>query len=160
MALEDAIAYALAPTVATPKRPAAAEHPTAEKPMGLLTGREQEVAALIAWGLSNREIASSLVIAERTSRKFTSSASSTNWGSIPVRRSRCGLPSTVCTKARPPSVLSSSPRGDNEIQHELYRLLVLEPMISNKRAPGGEIKRVAEGRLDERPMLTIDLPSS
>jgi DNA-binding NarL/FixJ family response regulator len=39
---------------------------TAAKAPSALTRREREIAALIAQGLSNREIASALVIAQRT----------------------------------------------------------------------------------------------
>ncbi|HEY6072315.1 MAG TPA: LuxR C-terminal-related transcriptional regulator, partial [Anaerolineales bacterium] len=55
MPLEDAIAEALGPA-----KPTDGEHPS------LLTPREREVVGLIAQGLTNRDIASRLVISERT----------------------------------------------------------------------------------------------
>ncbi len=61
MTLEQAIEYGLATasTVSTKDKETA-------RPEGLLAQREREVALLIAQGLSNREIASRLVISERT----------------------------------------------------------------------------------------------
>ena len=66
MTIEEAIEYALSeeesasPSVLTPERPQAAE------PMGNLTRREQEVAVLVARGLTNRQISTELGISERT----------------------------------------------------------------------------------------------
>jgi non-specific serine/threonine protein kinase len=73
MGLDQAVEYALAITVRiTPggKQPGA-EAPAREKSAattgpGLLTGREQQVAALVAQGLTNRQIAAALVVTERT----------------------------------------------------------------------------------------------
>ncbi|SEQ63381.1 non-specific serine/threonine protein kinase [Lentzea xinjiangensis] len=56
--LEDAISFAIGEELAERPRPAAAPTP--------LTRREQQVAELIAGGLSNKEIAARLVIARRT----------------------------------------------------------------------------------------------
>jgi predicted ATPase/DNA-binding NarL/FixJ family response regulator len=66
LTLDQMIAYALAadepPATAGAKTSAPARHPTAP----LLTRREHEVAALVARGLTNRQIADELVISERT----------------------------------------------------------------------------------------------
>jgi DNA-binding CsgD family transcriptional regulator len=61
--LEDALAYALGEK-ATP--PAAVREPAVPEAMGVLTKREQQVASLVARGLSNKEIAADLVISQRT----------------------------------------------------------------------------------------------
>jgi non-specific serine/threonine protein kinase len=57
MTLEQAIEYALDSTERTPSRAPVAD---------LLTSREREVAALVAYGLTNRQIAAKLVVTERT----------------------------------------------------------------------------------------------
>ncbi len=49
-----------------PDRPSAAAHPASDRALALLTPREREVAALIARGRTNRQIADELVITERT----------------------------------------------------------------------------------------------
>ncbi|HLW48453.1 MAG TPA: tetratricopeptide repeat protein [bacterium] len=66
MTLEQAIEYALTATETSPPETKEPEKPTSEKEVSLLTPREQQVAALIAQGLANREIASQLGITERT----------------------------------------------------------------------------------------------
>ena len=66
MSAEEAVEYALSaqepttPISPTPKRPSVAEMPVA------LTRREREVASLVTQGLTNRQIASELVLSEHT----------------------------------------------------------------------------------------------
>jgi DNA-binding NarL/FixJ family response regulator len=67
MGLEEAVRYArTAPEQATTTRPAPAQLPSTAGVLAPLTRREQEVAALLLRGLSNRQIAEELVITERT----------------------------------------------------------------------------------------------
>jgi non-specific serine/threonine protein kinase len=60
MTPDRAVEYALDPSDLTPERPAES------KPAGPLTRREEEVARLVARGLTNRQISSSLSISENT----------------------------------------------------------------------------------------------
>jgi non-specific serine/threonine protein kinase len=67
MRMEEAVEYALSKeektdplTTPAPEEPSAGEAPLA------LTRREQEVAALVAQGMSNRHIAQELYLSERT----------------------------------------------------------------------------------------------
>ena len=62
MALADAVVYAMHDE---PEAPAAVR-PAGERPPGPLSPREREIAALVAQGRSNREIAAILYISERT----------------------------------------------------------------------------------------------
>jgi DNA-binding CsgD family transcriptional regulator/tetratricopeptide (TPR) repeat protein len=64
MTLEQAIEYALA--WGGPAAPAGARRRTTRPAGEILTAREREVAALVAHGQTNREIATTLVISERT----------------------------------------------------------------------------------------------
>lgn len=66
LSLVQAVAYALACGDAPGARPAVSA-PGASMP-GILTPREREVAALVAAGLTNRQIAEALVISEGTAR--------------------------------------------------------------------------------------------
>jgi DNA-binding CsgD family transcriptional regulator len=66
MSLEEAAEYALSREESdTPATPASEELPT-DEPLGMLTPREQEVAALVARGLTNRQVSTTLGISERT----------------------------------------------------------------------------------------------
>jgi non-specific serine/threonine protein kinase len=63
---EQVIEDALEPTEVVSPRMKEIEKPLARKRGDLLTARERQIVALIAQGLTNREIGSSLAIAERT----------------------------------------------------------------------------------------------
>jgi non-specific serine/threonine protein kinase len=67
MSFEEAAEYALSKE-ADPDRPTfpASEAPSDDQPPVALTSREQEVAVLVAQGLSNRQIASYLTLSEHT----------------------------------------------------------------------------------------------
>jgi predicted ATPase/DNA-binding CsgD family transcriptional regulator/Tfp pilus assembly protein PilF len=65
MALQRVIAHALSEPEALPAAEAASTPVEKEKPGGL-TGREREVAVLVAQGMSNREIAGALVVRVKT----------------------------------------------------------------------------------------------
>ena len=66
MSLEEAAEYALSEESDQPEATIAQEHSASAEPMGDLTPREQEVAALVARGLTNRQVSSELSISERT----------------------------------------------------------------------------------------------
>jgi non-specific serine/threonine protein kinase len=66
MTLEQAVEYALQSEGAAPPRPATQGRIAKRGPADLLTAREREVAALVAQGLTNRQIAGTLVVTERT----------------------------------------------------------------------------------------------
>jgi DNA-binding NarL/FixJ family response regulator len=66
MALEEAVEYALSKEETDPPTPPAPGRPSAGETTGKLTRREEEVAALVAHGLSNCQIASQLTLSEHT----------------------------------------------------------------------------------------------
>ena len=66
MTPEEAVEYVLTEEDATPPASLAPEAPPDEKPPDRLTRREEEVAALVARGLTNRQVASELTLSRRT----------------------------------------------------------------------------------------------
>jgi predicted ATPase/DNA-binding SARP family transcriptional activator/DNA-binding CsgD family transcriptional regulator len=66
MPLETAVEYALADERPAPPPASAPEESAVDEQPGLLTGREQEVALLVARGMTNRQISAELVISGRT----------------------------------------------------------------------------------------------
>jgi DNA-binding CsgD family transcriptional regulator len=66
MGLDQAVAYALAPQEPPGASANAPAKPRPDRTCGQLTPRQQEVAALIALGLTNRQVAAPLVITDRT----------------------------------------------------------------------------------------------
>jgi predicted ATPase/DNA-binding SARP family transcriptional activator/DNA-binding CsgD family transcriptional regulator len=66
MSFGEAVEYALSTEVLSRPAPSAPEEPSTGSPQADLTRREREVAALVAQGLTNRQIAKELVLSERT----------------------------------------------------------------------------------------------
>jgi non-specific serine/threonine protein kinase len=66
MSQQQAVEYALSEEETDPPPAPALEEPPSDEPMSKLTPREQEVAILIAQGLTNRQISTNLRISERT----------------------------------------------------------------------------------------------
>lgn len=66
MTLEDAIKYGLDSEESVPPPSSTSEPPRCSQQSAALTGREEEIAALVARGLTNRQIASELTISEHT----------------------------------------------------------------------------------------------
>jgi DNA-binding NarL/FixJ family response regulator len=66
MKIEEAIEYALSEEEPAPPISHAQERPSDSELLGPLTHREQEVAVLVALGLTNRQISTELEISERT----------------------------------------------------------------------------------------------
>jgi non-specific serine/threonine protein kinase len=64
MGLKEAVAYALSEEAATTQT--SADRPSSSQSSSPLTQREEEVAALVARGMTNRRIASELSISEHT----------------------------------------------------------------------------------------------
>ena len=66
MSFEEAVEHALSAEELSPPAPPAPEQPSTGLQQRHLTRREKEVAALVAQGLTNRQIASELVLSEHT----------------------------------------------------------------------------------------------
>ena len=66
MGLEEAVEYALQAEEPAPSELLPPEQPSVGRQVAALTRREKEVAALVARGLTNRQVASELFISERT----------------------------------------------------------------------------------------------
>jgi predicted ATPase/DNA-binding SARP family transcriptional activator/DNA-binding CsgD family transcriptional regulator len=66
MALEEVAEYALSEGADQPVATIGQDPSAQDEPMGYLTAREQEVAALVARGLTNRQVSTKLSISERT----------------------------------------------------------------------------------------------
>ena len=66
MSLEQTVEYALSEYPLSDEEPLPAKMPVPEESLSGLTSREVEVAALVARGLTNRQIASELSISEHT----------------------------------------------------------------------------------------------
>jgi DNA-binding CsgD family transcriptional regulator len=66
MTLEQAAEYALSKEETDPPTIPVPEEPPADEPLNELTHREQEVALLVARGLTNRQVSAELSISERT----------------------------------------------------------------------------------------------
>jgi DNA-binding CsgD family transcriptional regulator len=69
MSFEEAVEYALSAQEHSPLAPPAPEQPSTGARRPDLTRREKEVVALVAQGLTNRQIAKELVLSERTVEK-------------------------------------------------------------------------------------------
>jgi non-specific serine/threonine protein kinase len=63
---EEAVEYALSEEKSSPSTLSELEEPPPSEPMSMLTRREQEVAGLVAQDLTNRQIASQLMLSEHT----------------------------------------------------------------------------------------------
>jgi DNA-binding CsgD family transcriptional regulator/Tfp pilus assembly protein PilF len=70
MSFEEAVEYALLAEEPSPPTPPALEQPSTGAQPPDLTRREKEVAALVARGLTNRQIAKELMVSERTVENY------------------------------------------------------------------------------------------